>query len=62
MRTIGLEDNLVDFRELTIDRYSDLIINTYENRSAVKQDMIPRVEREKEKAAAAADTLSHYLR
>ena len=61
MRTIGLENNLVDFRELTVERYSDLIIQTFENRKTVKQQMIPRVQREKEKAAAAADTLAHYL-
>lgn len=61
MRTIGLEHNLIDFRELSVDRYSDLIISMFENRQSVRNEMIPRVNREKEKASAAADILAHYL-
>ncbi len=61
MRTIGLENNLIEFRNLTADNYTQLIIRAFENRKKFKSEMMPRVEREKEKARAAAKTLAPYL-
>ena len=61
MRTIGLENNLIQFRNLTADNYTQLITRAFENRESLKTEMIPRVKREKEKAQAAAKTLAPYL-
>lgn len=61
MRTIGLEKNLIEFRDLSVDAYSALIQSAYENRDSMLQEMLPRVQAEKEKASQAADYLKKYL-
>ena len=61
MRTIGLEKNLIEFRDLSVERYSDLIISTYADREAMREQMMPNVEREKEKARRSAEQLSEFL-
>lgn len=61
MRTIGLEQNLIEFKALSVDAYTDLIKKAFENRVAIKKSMDPNVVREKQKAKGAADLLEKYL-
>jgi len=61
MRTIGLEGNLVEFRDLSSETFFKKISNAYENRASLKEAMLPRIEKEKQKAAGSADHLGEYL-
>ena len=61
MRTIGLEDHLVAFRDLSADSFFEKIDAVFRNRKAVKEKMIPLVHREKQKASQAAGYLEEYL-
>ncbi|MBN1480451.1 polysaccharide pyruvyl transferase family protein [candidate division KSB1 bacterium] len=62
MRTIGLEKNLLAFRDLSVQRYVDLIVRSYENREGLKNEMVPLLLKEKAKAHQAAAHLRPYLR
>ncbi len=61
MRTIGLEKNLIEFRDLSIDRYTEIIRTAFENREKIREEMIPNVKREKEKARDTAGYLDKYF-
>jgi polysaccharide pyruvyl transferase WcaK-like protein len=61
MRTIGLEKNLIEFKDLSVDAYSALIASAFKNRHSIKEEMLPNVEREKEKARSAAKLLQKYF-
>jgi len=62
MRTIGLQDNLIEFKNLTVDNFSDLIIKAFQSRRELKNRMIPELVREKAKARDAALQLMPFLR
>lgn len=62
MRTIGLEKNLLAFRDLSVQHYVDLIVRSFDNREALKNAMVPLLLKEKAKAHQAADHLRPYLR
>lgn len=62
MRTIGMDKNLIAFRDLSVDNYVDLIVRTYENREALKNEMVPLLVKEKAKAREAAAHLRPFLR
>ena len=62
MRTIGMEKNLIEFRDLSVDKYVELITNVYKNRKEIKNEMIPRIVQEKGKARDAAKRLQPILR
>jgi len=61
MRTIGMEKNLIAFRDLTVDRYVELIVNTFEHRENLKNEMIPKLIEEKTKMQRAAALLQPFL-
>jgi polysaccharide pyruvyl transferase WcaK-like protein len=61
MRTIGMEKNLVEFHDLSAERLMEKIDVAFKQREEIKATMIPRVEREKEKARGSADLLKEYL-
>ena len=61
MRTIGLENNLIEFKDLSVDAYSTLIATAFKNRISIKKKMLPNVEREKIKARSAAEKLEKYF-
>jgi len=62
MRTIGLEKNLIDFRDLSAEKYVDLIVRSFENRETLKNEMVPLLVKEKTKARDAALHLRPLLR
>lgn len=62
MRTIGLEKNLIEFRDLSVEKFVHLITETFHNREAIKNEMIPNLLKEKAKAREAAMKLMPYLR
>ncbi|MBN1560734.1 polysaccharide pyruvyl transferase family protein [candidate division KSB1 bacterium] len=62
MRTIGLEKNLIDFRDLSLEKYVELIVQSYENRQELKNQMVPLLVKEKTKARDAAYHLRSFLR
>ncbi|MBN1464588.1 polysaccharide pyruvyl transferase family protein [candidate division KSB1 bacterium] len=62
MRTIGMQDNLIDFSDLSLEKYLELIVRSYENRDALKNKMVPLLVKEKAKARAAAHHLRSLLR
>ncbi len=61
MRTIGLEDNLVDFKALVPEAFYNVIIRAYQDRERLRRQMLPVVEMEKEKARRSAEVLKEYL-
>ncbi|NIA30827.1 MAG: hypothetical protein GWP06_13055, partial [Actinobacteria bacterium] len=61
MRTIGLEKNLIEFRDLSVDRYTEIIRTAFANREKIREEMIPNVSREKEKARDTAGYLEKYF-
>ncbi len=62
MRTIGLEKNLIEFRDLSVEKFVHLITQTFQNRETIKSEMIPNLLNEKTKAREAALKLMPYLR
>lgn len=61
MRTIGLEENLIKFRDLSVDAFFRLIDFAYKERKNIKKKMIPLVEKEKAKARKSAEFLRKFL-
>jgi len=61
MRTIGLEKNLIEFRDLSVDRYTEIIRTAFVSREKIREEMIPNVSREKEKARDTAGYLEKYF-
>ncbi len=61
MRTIGMEENLIEFKQLSLDAFSDKISNAYENREMLRNQMAPHIERERKKARAAANEVLPYV-
>ena len=62
MRTIGLEDNLIEFADLSTEKFVQLIRSVYERRNEIKEKMIPNLLREKAKARDAVNQLMPFLR
>lgn len=62
MRTIGLGKNLIEFADLSTDKFVELIISAFHQRSELKNEMIPLLLREKAKARDAALQLIPFLR
>ncbi|MDZ7369676.1 MAG: polysaccharide pyruvyl transferase family protein [candidate division KSB1 bacterium] len=62
MRTLGLEENLIEFGELSTEKFTELILSVYHRREEIKEKMIPRLLREKAKAREAVGRLIPYLR
>ena len=62
MRTIGMENNLIEFRDLSVENYVNLIADVYEKRQDLKSEMIPQIVKEKTKARDAAKRLQPFLR
>jgi len=61
MRTIGMEDNLVDFNELVPEAFYNVIVRAFQHRDRLRQDLMPQVTREKDKARRSAAVLREYL-
>ncbi len=61
MRTIGMEGNLLEFRELQVDKFVNKIISAYQDRDNLRAEMIPQVEKEKAKARRSAELLKEFL-
>ncbi len=57
MQTIGMDGNLIEFKDLSIDAFFDLIKGVYESKETHRDKMLPLVEQEKNKAAGSADHL-----
>ncbi len=62
MRTIGMEKNLLEFKDLSVENYVNLIQTAFANRETTKQQLLPKVAGEKAKAAVAADVLAPFLK
>lgn len=62
MRTIDLEKNLIEFKDLSVEAYADLIKEAYTNRIEIQKKMAPIVEKEKKKAKSAAENLQKYFK
>ncbi len=61
MRTIEMEDNLVDFKDLSLDSFYHKIRMVFENRDQVKEKLAPAIAREKDKAKNSAKHLNPFL-
>ncbi|MBD3374900.1 hypothetical protein GF406_07700 [candidate division KSB1 bacterium] len=61
MRTIDMEDNLVAFRDLSLDSFYHKIRTVFENRGQVKEKLAPAIAREKDKAKNSAKHLNPFL-
>jgi polysaccharide pyruvyl transferase WcaK-like protein len=61
MRTIDMEDNLVAFRDLSLDSFYHKIRTVFENRDQVKEKLAPAIAREKDKAKNSAKHLNPFL-
>jgi polysaccharide pyruvyl transferase WcaK-like protein len=57
MRTIGMEDHLIEFADLTPDKFSQIITRAFGNRQFTRARMQPQVEKEKDKASQGAALL-----
>ena len=61
MRTIEMEDNLVAFRDLSLDSFYHKIRTVFEHRDQVKEKLAPAIAREKDKAKNSAKHLKPFL-
>lgn len=61
IRSIEQEERMIEFPDLTAQRLSNIVIETYKNRQQISDSMRPIVDREKRKARAAAQKLAQYL-
>jgi polysaccharide pyruvyl transferase WcaK-like protein len=61
MRTIGLENWLVDFRDLSAEAFYDKISKAFAGREEIKRAMLPKIQQEKLKAEQASEKLHDYL-
>ena len=61
MRTIGMENHLVDFKELAVESFFARISTAWYDRERIREAMLPQVAREKEKARRSAEVLKEYL-
>jgi polysaccharide pyruvyl transferase WcaK-like protein len=57
MRTIGMEKQLIEFDDLTAEKFSQIIIDGFNNRQAIRAFLIPQVQKEKNKASHSATLL-----
>lgn len=57
MRTIGMQDHLIEFADLTPEKFFHVIMTAFKNRETTRARMLPQVEQEKTKAAQAAGLL-----
>ncbi len=62
MRTLGLEENLIEFADLSTEKFVELILSAYERRNELKEKMIPKLLAEKAKARQAVTYLTPFLR
>jgi polysaccharide pyruvyl transferase WcaK-like protein len=61
MKTIGQDECLIEFNNLTTDQFFDLISKTWSRRKEIRQILLPKVEAEKKKAQGSAAVLAPYL-
>ena len=61
MRTIGREENLIEFRDLSYDSFFEQIRTAFQQRKEIKSVLLPEVEREKAKARKSAEYLKPFL-
>jgi polysaccharide pyruvyl transferase WcaK-like protein len=60
MRTLNLEKNLIEFKDLTVETFASKIIQIYGQRREIRQQMLPAVAGEKAKAKASAQYLNQF--
>lgn len=61
MQTIGLERNLIEFRDLSVEKFFTLISDAFVNRAHIRAQMLPHVQREQAKARQSAELLRRFL-
>ncbi|HPG45815.1 MAG TPA: polysaccharide pyruvyl transferase family protein [bacterium] len=61
MRTIGQEENLIEFRDLSYDTFFEKIRIAFQHRQEIKVKLLPAVEQEKQKARKSAEFLKPFL-
>lgn len=61
MRSIEQDARMVEFVDLTEDHLVDVITRAWEERAAIREELKPTIEREKEKARAGAKILAPFM-
>jgi len=62
MRTIGMEANLIEFRDLSVEKFTAKIASALQRRDQLQTQMLPQVEAEKAKAHKSAELLMEFLK
>ena len=61
MRTIGMDGNLIEFRDLSVEKFTAKIGSALRQRDQLQAMMLPQVEGEKAKARRSAELLKEFL-
>jgi polysaccharide pyruvyl transferase WcaK-like protein len=61
MKSIRQDERMVEFDVLTADYLADMVVTTWNNREALREELAPIIAAEKTKAAGAARFLQPYL-
>jgi polysaccharide pyruvyl transferase WcaK-like protein len=61
MQTIGMDDWIIGFEDLSVDRLAKIVLQAWEKRDEIRNVLMPIVEKEKEKARRSAAVISELL-
>ena len=62
VRTLGMENWIINFSDLEVEKMTTIIKNAWDKRIELKEKLIPRVKAEQQKAKQAVDLLDTYLK
>ena len=62
VRTLGMENWIINFSDLEVEKMTTIIKNAWDKRIELKEKLIPRVKAEQQKAKQAVDLLEAYLK
>ena len=62
MKTVGLEDYLIDFSNMSTDNFFNLILRAWSQRKEMRKRFLPKIAAEKMKARNSAAILAPYLK
>ena len=61
VRTLGMENWIINFSDLTMDKMTGIIKSAWEKRDELKAKLIPRIREEQQKAKQAVELIGKYL-
>ncbi|NWF90233.1 MAG: polysaccharide pyruvyl transferase family protein [Ignavibacteriaceae bacterium] len=61
VRTLGMEKWIINFKDLSVQRITEIVSEAWKQRAELRAQLIPRVRIEQQKAKQAVDLLNDYL-